>query len=403
MPTIQEQITDLKGKLTVKQQLFGQIFEEAGTEVDLGKVKCIDGDSGAKMEQIRNLNVEMNDLASDLKAKEELLGSSLAAAGLRGATEAPPKSGQSTGGQVKGFHQLIAESGVCKSFNSEHHIDVDVKTLMETGAGWAPESRRSGLVVEDAQRPIQVTDLLPTDTIDQAAYKYMEETTLTNAAAEAAQGGQYGEAALVLTERSKTVEKVAVWLPVTDEQLEDVPGASAYIDRRLRFMLRQRFDYQILQGDGNTPNLQGILNLANIQTQAKSTDPTFDAIYKAMTKVRVTGRAFPNAMIAHPNDWQDIRLTRTTDGIYILGNPSEVGPDMIWGLRVAQSDATTENTGVVGDFTNFANAFVRRGIDVQITNAHHDYFIKGKKAVRADFRAVLVWTRPEAFCTVTGI
>jgi HK97 family phage major capsid protein len=401
MPTLQEKIRDLKGTIEDRQARMAQIFAEAGPDCDMDKVKCIDGDSTAKVAKIRELNAELTDLRKQLDDSEEILKASLAVGSASKepiATEAKAEPGQ-----VKSFATLIAESGVLKSRHVEKHLDIDVKTLMQTSAGWSPESRRSGLVVEEALRPIQLTDLLPTDTIDQAAYKYMEETTFTNNAAEAAQGGTYGEAALVLTERSKTVEKVAVWLPITDEQLEDVPGVSAYIDRRLRFMLRQRFDYQIAQGDGITPNLQGILNLTGIQTQAKGTDPVPDAIYKAMTKVRVTGRAFPNAVVLHPNDWQGIRLLKTSDGIYIWGSPSEAGPELIWGIRVVQADSVTENTGVVGDFANFSNAFIRRGIDVQITNAHDTYFIQGKQAVRADFRAVLVWTRPEAFCTVTGI
>lgn len=399
---LKEQIKELQGKLTQRREELAGIFKEAGPEFDTDKIKSISGDSQAKVERIRALNAEMEDLGKQLDEKEELLRYALAAA--EGQKEEPPAEGKAQPGQPhKSVGQLFTESVAFKEKGAVAHIDVDVKTLFETGAGWAPESTRSGLVVEDAQRPIQVTDLIPSIPVTQAAYKYMEETTFTNNAAEASEGAQYGEAALALTERTATVEKVAVWLPITDEQLEDVPGAAAYIDRRLRFMLKQRFDGQILVGDGTPPNLQGVLNKSGIQTQAKGEDPVPDAVYKAMTKVRVTGRAFPNATVFHPNDWQGVRLLRTTDGIYIWGNPSEAGPERIWGLRVVQSDAETENTGLVGDFANFSLAGIKRGIEVQVTNAHSDFFIKGKQAVRADFRAVLVWTRPGAFCTVTGI
>ncbi|TCO54147.1 capsid family protein [Actinocrispum wychmicini] len=102
----------------------------------------------------------------------------------------------------------------------------------------------------------------------------------------------------------------------------------------------------------------------------------------------MTGRALPNAAIIHPNDWQDIRLLRTADGLYIWGSPSEAGP---------------ENTAVVGDFVNFSELSTRRGVDVQVSNSHADFFINGKQAIRADARAALLVYRPTAFCTVTGI
>ena len=120
-------------------------------------------------------------------------------------------------------------------------------------------------------------------------------------------------------------------------------------------------------------------------------------------KVRVTGRAFPNIVVLHPNDWQDIRLLRTADGIYIWGNPSEAGPERIWGLTVIQTDAETENTGLVGDFQNHIQLFERMGIEVKISDSHSTYFTEGKLAVKASFRVALPVYRPAAFCTVTGI
>jgi hypothetical protein len=281
--------------------------------------------------------------------------------------------------------------------------DVDLKTLMQRSAGWDPETPDNRGLVYDAQRPVLLGDLLPVRQVSNDTLTYMEETTFTNNAAEATEGNTYGEAALALTRRSVPVEKVGVWLPITDEQLEDVVGIQGYLDNRLPFMVRQRIDYQLIQGSGVTPYLTGVLNKTSIQTVAKGGDVTPDAIYKAMTKVRVTGRATPGAVVMHPNDWQDIRLLRTADGIYIWGSPSDSGPERIWGQQVIQADQCTEGTAVVGDWAMYAELCYKRGIEVKVTDSHSTYFIEGKQAIRADVRCAVAWYRAEAFCTITGI
>jgi HK97 family phage major capsid protein len=248
-----------------------------------------------------------------------------------------------------------------------------------------------------------VADLIPQTTTTQAAVKYMEETTYTNAAAETAEGGTYPESALAFTERLSPVQKIPTFIPLTDEQLEDVPRMRGIVENRLAFMIRQRLDLQIISGNGTAPNLRGILNVVGIQTQAKAADPVPDAIYKGIVKVNTVGQAAANAVLMNPVDWQNIRLLRTADGIYIWGSPADAGPERIWGLRVAQAQAATAGTAVVGDFANFAELSVRSGLDVQVSNSHSTYFVEGKLAIRADIRAALVWYRPTAFCTVTGL
>lgn len=407
-------------KLTEKRQELGArhtqmktVLEQAGSDYDFDKVKVFgdDLDNGAKVEKFRELNRELADLTEECKRLElEEAGAAvqkIQAELDRPAVKTPQPRGE--GGDQKSVGQRLIESDQFKSFKADQggglsvsFDDVDLKTLMQTSAGFAPESRRTGRIVEAATRPIQVLDLIPMGDTESSSIVYMEETLRTHAAAETVESGSYNESAFELTERSSQVRKITDSIPVTDEQLEDEAQVASYLDQRLRFGLRQRLDNQVLGGNGTPPNLEGILNIGGIQTQAKGTDPRFDAIHKAMTKVRVTGRATPNAIVLHPNDWEAIRLTRTADGIYILGNPAVAGPMMLFGLPVAIGDVITENTGLVGDFQNFSQLFEKRGIVVEVGYVNTQ-FTSGQKTLRADFRVAFVIYRPAAFCTVTGL
>lgn len=415
-------LKEIEGKIEEKSKSLAAIFDEAGEEMDLARVKSIPGDTMAKAEHIRKANDELTDLG---KQRDELKQVAKAAERVRTAPgpggEQDDTSGESgaDGQQHKGrqaqrktIGELFTESKAFKNkvgvVGPEAHLDFELRNLkadFTTSAGWAPEDLRTGRVVLDAQRPVQVmaADIIPQTTTSQSSVVFMEETTFTSTAAETAEAGAYPEAALALTEQTSPVRKIATFIPVTDEQLEDVQQVRGYLDNRLPFMIRQRLDLQILTGDGIAPNLTGFLNVAGTQTQAKGTDPVPDAVYKGMTLVRVTGQAMPDAVIFHPNDWQDVRLLRTSDGLYIWGNPSEAGPERIWGLRVVQAQAITENTALVGDFTNFSELATRRGMDVQVSNSHSTFFTSGKQAVRADIRVALVVYRPAAYCEVTGI
>jgi len=423
-PIKNQQLIELEAKLKVVQDRAARAFEEAKIERDgqavhdFTRVKVYgEGLSTvAVAEKVREDNAEMDELS---KQMETLRAAQYAFKRLSapadeivhppngpGKSYREPAERKTLGQRIVATEQFKAWGAQKGQKTGEIFIPdyglAELKTLFETTAGWSPESVRSGRLVEAVTRPAQILDIIPPGTVSQAAYVYMEETTRTQAAAEKAEGATYAESAFVLTERSETVRKITDSVPVTDEQLEDVSAAQSYLDMRIRFGLRQRLDNQIIQGDGIAPNLTGILNKSGIQTQAKGADPVPDAFFKAMTLVRVTGRAIPTAVLIHPNDWQGIRLLRTADGIYIWGNPSEAGPERLWGLPVVVSDVLTENTGLVGGFADWCQLLERRGILVEV-GFTGTQFVEGKQTIRASLRVAFAIYRAAAFCTVTGI
>jgi len=410
-----EKLKQLQEKLAAAQAKLGKVFEQAGKNLDFSKVTEISGTDEEKCAKVREMNDDCAKVVKeieDFRSTDEAYKAWLEREKAGGLPHPSAKKDQEDEEEPKpiaigkAFTQLVPKGASLKEFywNKERELPagVNLKTLFETAAGWAPESIRTGRLVEKAERPIQVIDLIPPGRTSQAAVVYMEETTFTNNATEKAEGSAYGEAALALTERSETVRKIPVFIPVTDEQLEDVPQVQGYLNNRLPFMIRQRLDSQIINGDGIAPNLTGILNKSGTQSYARNSvasDKAVDALRRAMTKVRVTGRAIPSGVIMHPDDWESIRLMKTNDGAYVWGHPSEADLERVWGLPVAQADSIAELTAVVADF-RFSELVERRGITLKISDSHDDYFVRGKQAVRADGRWAFVIYRAAAFVEV---
>jgi HK97 family phage major capsid protein len=400
-------LKEAQGKLDNARKALFDVMQEAQTSgkgYDMDAIKSVSGDKTAKLEWIRAKNEEIGQLKGEVDSLRAVADAADAVKDYAPENKGDDRGTETKDGRSASIGELFVKSAAFKSKGAVSHLDVGMKTLFQRTAGWDPEVVRSGLVTLQPMVPApSVTDHLVTIPVTQSGYKYMEETTYTNNAAEVSEGSTFGEAALALTERSQTVEKVAVWLPMTDEQLEDEPGARAYVEARLENMLRQRIDLQVLAGDGNTPNLLGTVNKVGIQTQALGADTLLDASYKLFTTIRTDGFAEPSVAFLRAASWQPVMLLKTADGQYIYGNPASGGPSTLWGVPVVQTQAAPSGKLVTGDYANYAFLGVKRGIDVQVTNSHNTDFINGKQAVRVDTRLVMVHIRPKAFGVVTGV
>jgi hypothetical protein len=406
-------LAQLREERDAYNKQIATIFEEAGPDRDFSKVKSISGTTEEKVAEVQRLNKLSGEVGKAIDEQIDLDGIEAAA------KTAPRSLGRVVGGEdvvgspspkgAKSFSEVMADANFGghgkgdhnKSFTYDGTLAGLKTTLLLTDIN--NEATRLPGIVPSAQESRTVADLLLQGTTDNNTLSIVTETTFTNAAATVAEAGAKPESTLDFTRTTLPIEKIATWLPATDELLEDVAGIRSYIENRLIFMVQRHEEVQLLTGTGTTPQIRGLNNATNIQTQAKGADPVPDAIYKAMTKIRNTGFAEPTFYVTHPNDWQDVKLLRTADGIYIWGSPSAPeGPDRIWGLEVRVTTAQTENTGLVGS-REYAQIFRRKGITVTASTEHASYFTSNLVAILAEERLTLAIYRGSAFCTVTGL
>lgn len=267
-------------------------------------------------------------------------------------------------------------------------------------------------------RELTIRDLCTNIPITSDTFEYVRVTGKTNNAAAVAEAttsddpANYGdpasgakpESALTLAVVNSPVETLAHLLPITRRAAADAPQVRALVDQFGIQGLREEEEDQILNGDGNSPNLEGILQTAGISTVG-SAGTDLDAVVDAIRTIR-NDRRRPTAMAIHPNDWYStgFLLAKDSQGRYILGDPRASVDQLntLWGLRVVVTEAMTENTALVGDFRQAVVAD-RQQATIYVSDSHKDWFGRNILAVLFEERLGFGVLDPDAFCTVTAI
>lgn len=255
-------------------------------------------------------------------------------------------------------------------------------------------------------QPLLVAELFAQGTTGSNLITYMREKSFVNAAATVAEGAAKPESTLTFEAASDPVRKIAHWLPVTEEMLEDEPAIRSYIDARLRMGVLLVEQDQLINGDGTAPNISGILDRAGLAAPIPkgAGETNADAIFRQMMTIFGTSYLMPDGIVLNPADWAATLLTKTSTGEYFTGGPfSPIQSPTLWGLPVAVSPVIAPGTGLVGAFKTGAQIFRKGGVNVEASNSHQDFFVKNLVAIRAEERLALAVYRPGAFGTVTEL
>jgi hypothetical protein len=421
------------------------------------KTEPLSADDRTKLDQ---MSADVTSLVASIKAEASASGSldvaqaflsDLAGAGASTETAEPkvgyngliqPRAGMTLGAafaqspaftefvdQFKGSDGAIRNVRGLKSaeYQTGGFFNTVVTGASDTSGGAFVTPARYGPVTDlIGERELTVRDLCTNINITSDTFEYVQVTGKTNNAAAvaeattsddpaisgatpgpytvAAASGAKPESALTLAVVSTPVETIAHLMPITRRAAADAPQVRALVDQFLLYGLREEEEDQILNGNGTSPNLRGILQTSGISTVG-SAGTDLDAVVDAIRTIRADRRR-PTGLVIHPNDWfsTGFLLAKDSTNRYMIADPGAPADQQqsLWGLKVVVTEAMTENTALVGDFRQAVVAD-RQQSAIYVTDSHKDWFGRNLLAVLAEERLALGVLDPDAFCTITSV
>jgi len=287
---------------------------------------------------------------------------------------------------------------------------LESKAVATIGGSVVRADRQAGAPIRFAERNrLTIRDLVQVLPTNSSSVDWVTVSAWTAAAAAVAESAAKPEATGALSSGSATVRTLAVWMPVTEQQLQDVPQIQAIINDELTFDLQYNVEEtQMLWGDGTGQNLLGIFPTPGVAVgRTVGGDTIIDQIRRAMTDVQL-GFLEPNGLVIDPLDWESVVLTKGTDTHYLYqAFPDGTGALRVWGLAPVVTVAvrnpiplvaptTRERRFLVGDFRRGATLWDRQQINVAV-GWINDQFTRNQRTIRVEERVAFATRRPAAF------
>ena len=202
-------------------------------------------------------------------------------------------------------------------------------------------SLTGGIVpVAPGDRATSLTQVIPNTTLRGTdTFRYLQETTRTNNAAEVAASALKATSIYTVQKVDDVVRTIAhLSQPINRFDLEDNDLLRAYVDGSLAAGVLQRLDTQILSGNGTAPNLRGLANTVGIQTQTSAL--ILQTARKALTKLQVGAERYGGVYVVSPGIWEVIELAQEADGTFVNESaPVDLMRQRLWGQPTIVTNA----------------------------------------------------------------
>ena len=256
-------------------------------------------------------------------------------------------------------------------------------------------------ILPAAPRKLHIRSLLPTGVMSTSAIHYLQETgSEGSVAAWLDNSGSKSQIDYDLTEEVAPSEFIAGYLRITRKALDDISAMRSYLQSRLLESYLDAEDNQLLNGNGTSPNLGGIIT--NAEAYAGFRTIQVEKILDSVSQVESNNHSV-NGILVSPEQFYALLMTKSTTNEYTLPKPDAVnyvnGQIFIAGIPVFKSTAMADDKYLVGDWAKGAQLFVRENPIVRFFEEDGTNVRENKITVRVEGRVALPIYYTDAFVT----
>lgn len=254
------------------------------------------------------------------------------------------------------------------------------------------------------RQPLRVRDLLTIVPVTTDSIRYAVQNVRNNQAKIVAEGTAKPYSNYAWTEATANVEVIAHLSKLTLQAIADVPRLVAEVEQEMRYGLSLYEEQELLNGDGSTGHLNGLLHNATAYAVPAGADTSL--ILNPIDRLRIAqlqlqlNYAVPSGQVLNPVDVANIDLIRRDPdrgGGYLFGNPnSPSAVNGLWGVQTVESPSMGVGNFLIGDFGLAASLYQREGVSALISTENADDFEKNLATMRVEERLGLAVRRPWA-------
>lgn len=358
----------------------------------------------AKGEIEESLKSEIKNLSNDYLAKHEAIAKRMdemevnAKKTLSGATTKSFKSALDAAIKEGAIEALVKGNTNAASF--------EVKADMTMAADFTGVVAGETIVPQfkyDPSRSIHIRSLIPNGSTDAQTIRFPKESGYNDGAAATAQGSTLGQSDFDITATSVNLEKIGTYMRITEEMLNDTPQLSSYLSARVPGKVLSIEDNEILNGDGSSPNLDGLFTdgtafvtgASGAFYQSIESANEYDVLVAALNQLALANYS-ADTILLNPTDLHKIILLKSTANEYLRQQVFSGVQPSIMGIPVTVNTAVTAGKFLVGNLAQATQLWIRENLAVSFSREDSTNFRDGFVTVKAQERAALTNYLPNA-------
>ena len=355
----------------------------------------------AKGEMESSLKSEIDNLTTQYVEKSDALNKRLdemEMAAKKTASGATPKSFKAA---IEGALKDGAIDAMVKG--NANAARFEVKADMSLGADVTGVIAAETIVAQikyDPSRSVHIRSLLPLGSTDAQTIRFPKETAYSDGAAATAEAAAFGQSDFDLAASTVNVEKIGTYMRITGEMLDDIKQLTSYLSARVPEKVLSVEDNEILNGDGSSPNLDGLFTdgtafAAGGFALAIESANEFDVLTVALNQLALANYQ-ADTILLNPTDLHKMILLKSTANEYLRNQIFSGLQPTINGIPVTVNTAVTAGKFLVGNLRQASQLWIRENLAVEFSREDSDNFQKNFVTVRAMERVALTNYLPNA-------